>query len=127
MIEMQLLFGKFINQIKSNQLVELTNNAKSLQNKRLKIYVISNENSQFFDDEETPYTETIQLNKLMFDDVAVYEWSNTYHGYYGSGGTGWWVDDGESSLTLEVYTLLAYLKIEVKPPKVPQPKIGDDV
>ena len=125
MIEMQLLFGEFLNDIKSNQFIKLTNKVKSLQSDVLKIYVNSSEENQFYDDEELPYTETIQLNKLMFNDVAVYEWSNNYHGYYGSGGTGWWVDEAESSLKLEVHKLIELLEIEVKPPKVPKPPIDD--
>ncbi len=126
MIEMQLLFGEFINYIQSNNFVDLTRKAKYFQNDGLKIHVTSSENNHFHDDEELPYTETIQLNKLMFNDAAVYEWSNIYHGYYGSGGTGWWIDEAESSLTLEVRTLLEHLEIEVEPPEVPQPPTDDE-
>ena len=43
MIEMQLLFGEFLNDIKSNQFIKLTNKVKSLQSDVLKIYVNSSE------------------------------------------------------------------------------------
>ncbi len=69
-----------------------------------------------------PNTEVDCRVTLTLGGVVVASWTETYVGYYGSMGTGWWVEEGESTpLSPGICDLMDTLKLEPPIPVVPEP------
>jgi len=99
---------------------------KSLRQDGLLVRVDSDEESEFYEDGNPAYTVTTQTNKLVFNNEIVYEWWASYSGFWGGGGTGWWINDDDTDLDSYVEDLLTHLDVEVERPDVPRPPITED-
>ncbi len=99
---------------------------KTLIDGGLLVKVVSEDESEFYEDGHQSYTDTTQENKLYFNDEIVYEWWASYNGFWGGGGTGWWINEEDSDLDAVHADLLEYLDIEIKTPDVPRPAVKRD-
>ena len=99
---------------------------KTLLDSGLVVKVESEDESEFYEDGNQSYTDTTQTNKLLFNGEVVYEWFASYNGFWGGGGTGWWVNEDDTDLDPDVGQLLEYLEIDVRRPDVPQPRVDSD-
>jgi hypothetical protein len=106
--------------------VAIRKRIKSLFEEGLAVKVESEEESEFHEDGNQSYTETTQTSKLLFNGEVVYEWWASYSGFWGSGGTGWWINEDDTDLEQDVEQLLEYLEVEVRRPDVPQPRLESD-
>lgn len=104
----------------------ITDRVKTLLESGLVVKVESEDESEFYEDGDPAYTVTTQTNKLLFNGEVVYEWWASYSGFWGGGGTGWWINDDDTDLDPDVGQLLEYLEIDVRRPDVPQPPIDSD-
>jgi len=106
--------------------VAIRQRIKSLLEEGLAVKVESEDQSEFHEDGNQSYTETTQTNKLLFNGELVYEWWASYSGFWGSGGTGWWINEDDTDLDQDVEQLLEHLEVEVRRPDVPQPRLESD-
>ena len=105
---------------------KIKDRVKTLLDSGLVVKVESEDESEFYEDGNQSYTDTTQTNKLLFNGEVVYEWFASYNGFWGSGGTGWWVNEDDTDLDPDVGQLLEYLEIDVRRPDVPQPPVDSD-
>ena len=58
--------------------------------------------------------------------MVVYEWKSVYFGYYGGMGAGWFVEEDDTTLNLDVETMLRTCGIKLETPDVPRPSVDDE-
>jgi hypothetical protein len=122
--------GELFNNLKQladgDSIEELTALYEDMTSKGLDFEFQSQEDVSFEDEPGNQYTELTQYNKLLIGGHIVNEWITTYYGYWGSGGTGWWIEQADSDLESEVETLFESLDIFIENPDVPKPDIEDE-
>ncbi len=65
--------------------------------------------------------------KLKLGPYIVAEWYKSFGGYWGGGGTGWWIDQYDTDTPDWADELLELAEIDVNTPEVlPEPDDGDD-
>ena len=78
---------------------------------------------EFHTDDGLPWTQVERTYSITFNKIAVYSWWEEYCGYYGCGGTGWWVENSDADgPKAEVKTFLEKLGLEIPSIDVPKPK-----
>jgi hypothetical protein len=80
--------------------------------------------TEFHTDDSNPWTSLERTYHIKFDNITVYTWWEKYNGYYGCGGTGWWVEnidgDGPSE---QVMLFLDVISLKVPTVTVPKPDL----
>ncbi len=99
---------------------------KQLQTSGIEINVIAEDDDPEFFNESSPYTEVTQRCRIEINGIEVYDWYVCYMGYYGGGGTGWWIDRNDSSLDFDIESLLDALDLMPERPDVPEPDSDDE-
>ena len=93
----------------------------------LDLAVTATQSTTFMDDGGLPYTEVAQNLTLMLGGVSVAEWVQTYWGHYGGMGAGWWVEEGDNTLSQSgVAELIEKLELKIPEPDVPQPDLPSE-
>ena len=105
---------------------QLPERVQQLQEQGIELKVETSLEEPEFVTDPNPYTEVIQYCELWIGDAKVYEWQETYWGSFGGMGTGWWVEQGDTSIDFEVQALLELLDLLPEAPEVPKPDISDD-
>jgi hypothetical protein len=89
--------------------------------------ITGTQSTAFKEDGGLSYTEVTQELTLRLGGVSVAEWTQTYWGYYGGMGAGWWVEEGDNTLSQSgVAELIEKLELEIPRPDVPQPTFPSD-
>ena len=70
---------------------------------------------------ESSYTELLEDCALQINGTVVHEWCNTYWGYHGGMGAGWWVELNDTTLDAGAQRLLQCLNLLPPTPRVPPP------
>ena len=100
---------------------------QQLQEQGIEIKVETNLEEPEFITDPNPYTEVVQNCELWIGQSKVYEWQETYWGSFGGMGAGWWIEQGDTSIDLDVRSLLELLDLLPEAPEVPKPDVsGDD-
>jgi hypothetical protein len=106
---------------------QLPERIQQLQEQGIELKVETNLDEPEFITDPNSYTEIVQYCELWIGDDKVYEWQETYWGSFGGMGTGWWIEQGDTSIDFEVQALLELLDLLPEAPEVPKPDIaGDD-
>ncbi len=105
---------------------QLPERVQQLQERGIELKVETSLEEPEFVTDPNPYTEVIQYCELWIGDAKVYEWQETYWGSYGGMGTGWWIEQGDTSIDGEVRTLLELLELLPEAPEVSKPESKDD-
>jgi hypothetical protein len=61
----------------------------------------------------------------LFNGECVYKWKDKYCGFWGGGGTGWWIDKLDSTSDFDIELILEKLELDLMPPDVPRPESKD--
>ena len=72
-----------------------------------------------FIQDDSPYTELVEHCALQINGTVAQEWSNTYWGYHGGMGAGWWVELNDTTLDASAQRLLQCLNLLPPTPQVP--------
>jgi hypothetical protein len=126
LIQAQELFTKLKQLAGTDNTEELKALYEDMTSKGLDFEFHSANEVNFEDEPGNQHTELIQSNKLLIGGHVVNEWETTFYGYWGSGGTGWWIDKAESDLEFEIETLFEALEIYLETPDVPKLEIEDE-
>jgi hypothetical protein len=124
-VEAASIFKELRNLTSSGDIAKLKQRYNLLMNENLELDFKSEEEVEFID-EPSQYTQLIQHNDILIADHVVYQWEVTYFGYYGGGGAGWFVEEEENLIDVDVYNLLIELGIYLDTPDVPKPEIDDE-
>jgi len=126
MNNMHQIYEELLKLVSEGKEQKIKKKLKTLIDGGLLVKVVSEDESEFYEDGHQSYTDTTQENKLYFNDEIVYEWWASYNGFWGGGGTGWWINEEDSNLDAVHADLLEYLDIEIKTPDVPRPPVKQD-
>jgi hypothetical protein len=126
MNNMHQIYEELLKLVSEGKEQKIKKKLKTLIDGGLLVKVASEDESEFYEDGHQSYTDTTQENKLYFNDEIVYEWWASYNGFWGGGGTGWWINEEDSDLDAVHADLLEYLDIEIKTPDVPRPPVKQD-
>jgi hypothetical protein len=126
MNNMHQIYEELLKLVSEGKEQKIKKKLKTLIDGGLLVKVASEDESEFYEDGHQSYTDTTQENKLYFNDEIVYEWWASYNGFWGGGGTGWWINEEDSDLDAVHADLLEYLDIEIKTPDVPRPPVKRD-
>ena len=72
-----------------------------------------------------PNDQWVQLNRevvILINQIKVYEFSDVHVGYYGTGGTGWYTEEQESTLKQNVKEALSFYEYEWPNLQIPKPE-----
>ena len=111
------------------ELCELADSERvqQLQAQGIELKVETNLDEPEFITDPNSYTEVVQYCELWIGDAKVYEWQETYWGFFGGMGAGWWIEQGDTSIDFDVQALLELLDLLPETPEVPKPDLeGDD-
>ncbi|MBT8519767.1 hypothetical protein G6734_02785 [Polynucleobacter paneuropaeus] len=89
-------------------------------------FEIYNEDKVEFKTDGGEYTQLTQHSRLRLGGEVVYEWKSVYFGYYGGMGAGWFVEEDDTTLNLDVETMLRTCGIKLETPDVPRPSVDDE-
>lgn len=114
-------FDEMIRSVEEDDAVTLRKMKSSLDKKK---YIFSTKiiSKAFIPD---PHDEWVQLNRsitIKINDEDVYDYSDINYGYYGSAGSGWFVEEEENSLDQNVMESLSYFGIKWPDLVVPKPE-----
>lgn len=126
LIEAEELFKRLKQLADSDNIEKLKALYADMTSKGLDFEFQYQEDINFEDEPGNQHTELIQYNKLLIGGHVVNEWITTFYGYWGSGGTGWWIEQADSDLEFEIETLFEELDIFLETPDVPKPDIEDE-
>jgi hypothetical protein len=126
MNKMHQIYEELLKLVSEGKEQKIKKKLKTLIDDGLLVRVDSDDESEFYEDGNPAYTVTTQTNKLVFDNEIVYEWWASYNGFWGGGGTGWWINEEDSNLDAVHADLLEYLDIGIKTPDVPRPPVKQD-
>ena len=81
----------------------------------------------FHDDGGMPTTSLRRDFVLSYRGAALVSWWEEYEGYYGSGYTGWWIDELDADgPPVGLKELLAEVGLEIPDVEVPRPPVSND-
>ncbi len=120
------LFNELCQLAVSDQNDELLERVEKLEELGIEFRVEADQDDPEFKNEVSEYTEVNQTCTVWIGEFKVYEWEETFWGSYGGMGSGWWIEQGHSSIDFEVETLLEILELLPETPVVPKPDDDDE-
>ena len=85
------------------------------------------EQFEFHDDGGMPTTSLRREFVLSYKGEVLASWWEEYEGYYGSGYTGWWVEEIDADGPPNgLAALLAEVEVAIPDVEVPRPPVSDD-
>jgi len=72
-----------------------------------------------------PNDQWVQLKReifIMINNIKVYDFSDAHVGYYGSGGTGWYIEQQESTLNQNIKETFSFYGYEWPNLQIPKPE-----
>ena len=119
------LFSKLKQLADTDNTEELKALYQDMTSKGLDFEFQNQEDINFEEEPGNEHTDLTQYNKLLIGGHVVYEWITSFYGYWGNGGTGWWIEQADSDLDYEIETLFEALDIFLETPDVPKPDVED--
>jgi hypothetical protein len=96
------------------------------ENPSTRLVLKHEEQVEFYTSEGMPTTSLRREFVLTYDGVTLVSWWEDYEGYYGSGFTGWWIDEIDADGPPKgLEALLAEVGLAIPDLEVPRPPIPD--